>query len=155
MAEEPPPAAIARQRAIGNAAVHDQQRRPGPLRLAVEVGPDFGLEHDHNGGTQPPQHSPDDAAVVDRREENALRQFGQSLLGCRASGQGRGGDINRRLRPLGSQAAKDLHSGEHFPNRDGMKPNGAGCRRVEGRRQEAQTLSQAGEIPAVPDSPVK
>ena len=45
--EKPAPAPVARQGAIGNAAVDHYQRRAGTLRFAIEIRPDFGFEHHH------------------------------------------------------------------------------------------------------------
>ena len=47
VAEKAAGGAVARQRAIGDAAVDDQQRRSGALRFAIQIGPDLGFEHHH------------------------------------------------------------------------------------------------------------
>src|ERR1700722_6771911 len=72
VAKEPVPAAIARQSAVGDAAVHQNQRSSGSLRFPIKVGPDLGLKHDHRSRPQTPKYAPDHGPVIERREKYAV-----------------------------------------------------------------------------------
>ena len=87
VAEKPSPGSITRQRLVGNPSVHHQQRSARAFRLAIEVRPDFRLEHHDQRGPQAPKDPPDHGSVIDGCEKYAIGQAGQLLIGCRASGK--------------------------------------------------------------------
>ncbi len=101
--EEPAPAAIARQSAIGDAAVCDEERGPGAFRFAIEIGPDFGFEYDDQRWPQTAQNAADRRAVIEGSEEDAIGEAGKLLRRQRVSGEG-GGRYKQLYRgPLGTQ----------------------------------------------------
>ena len=57
-AQDPRQAAVAREGAVGDAAVDDGQRGARALGLAEEVGPDLGFRHHHHRRLQRAQHAP-------------------------------------------------------------------------------------------------
>ena len=153
--EKPAPPPVPGQSAIGNPAVDDQKARSRALRFAVQIRPDFGLEHDHHRRAEPPQDTPDHRPIVEGGVEDAIGEPYQALIGDLASGQRRDGHEDLGVRLDTSHAPDQFDGREHLAHGNRVKPDGTGTRRLKGRRQEPEPFLQPVEIPRIAQSSIE
>jgi hypothetical protein len=146
--EKPTPGLILRPGAIGDAAVNNRQANAGTVDFAVEIGPDLGLEDNHQGGPDGSQDAPHARYVVDGSVENAIDQSGGQTKRGFASGNCTGREIKGNFRLGGAQLPNQGNGGGDLTDRDRMQPDAARLRPSESPGEPTQALSKLRPIAA-------
>lgn len=153
MPEEPAEAQVAGQGAVRDAGVGEQEARARAAGFAEQIGPDLGLHHDEERRAEAAQDAAHGEAVVERRVEDGVGQAGQPFLAESAAGESCCRDVDGNAGQKRAEAAEEDGGGERFSDADGMQPDGAGGRRENVRREEAETLAEAAQVAAVLGDP--
>ncbi len=145
---------IARERPVRDSAVQNDEASAGALDFAIQHRPDFGLKNDQDGGLKTSQHAPDGESIIDGRVEDRVYQRGELFLGDFAPGHGGHRDIERRSGHSRAQFPDQPSRRNHFADRNGVQPNGAGRRRWNQRGKAAQAFPEAAQVSGVTDRAV-
>lgn len=147
--EKPAEAKVARQGAVRDAGVGEQEARAGTAGFAEQIGPDLGLHDNDKSRTEAPQHAAHGEAIIQRRIEDTIGEPGELFLAESAPGKGRCGNVDWNAGQERTEAAEQDRGGDRLADADGMQPDGSGCRRENVRRQEAEALAEAAQVAAV------
>ena len=79
-----------------SAHLPESSRIPGASSFAKQIGPDLRFQNHHDRRTQAPQHAAHAPYIIERGEEHAIHQTGESLCRCFPSGQRGCAEENRR-----------------------------------------------------------
>jgi len=150
VAEEPAVAEVAGEGAVGEAGVDDDDACAGAAGFAEEVGPDFGLHDNEERGAEAAEDAADGEAVIERSIKDGVGEAQEFFFAEGAAGEGGGGDEDGDAGQERAEVAEQDGGGECFSDADGVQPYGAGGRRENVRRQEAEALAEAAEVAAVP-----
>jgi hypothetical protein len=105
---------ITRERAVRDAAVHDDQSAPDALSFAKQVRPDFRLKNHDDGGPHMTEHAPHAPDEIEGSVEDAVDESGEPFVGGFAPREGGRADEDRRVRGVLPDFRNQRNGGKHL-----------------------------------------
>ena len=116
---------IARKCLVGDPTVHDHQARPDAPRLAKQIGPDLGLQHDNNRGAEATQDFSNCPGEVERGKEDPRRKLVQAFFRHFPARESGSAEIEFGVRGALPEFFNQWKRSQNLPHRNCMQPNHA------------------------------